>query len=111
MSSESDRLATIQDNYTSALDNEPHDLAAAQTPADVTAVVANVATARSVYFAAVAAQLSNASAAVEAAFETAKRAVKSVEDAREASAAFPNLLNQLSAATSAASDLLKLAKT
>ena len=56
MSTAQDRLDVIQNNYTDALQNEPNDLAQAQSAADVTAIQANVASARSTYYGAVAQQ-------------------------------------------------------
>jgi len=109
MSSASERLKVIQQNYMDASQNEPHDLAAAQTAADVTAVQANIAVARANYFAAVAAQLSSSGAAVETAFDAAKAALKSVKDARAASEAIANLLGKLAAATTAGGELLNAA--
>ena len=109
MSSASERLEVIQQNYMNALQNEPHDLAAAKTPADVTAVQANVAVARTNFFAAVAAELSSSDGAVETAFVAAKAALKSVKDARAESEAIAKLLGKLGAATKAASDLLNAA--
>ncbi len=49
MSAPNDRLAAIQNIYLDALNNEPEDLSRAQTPADIAAIQANVATARSTY--------------------------------------------------------------
>ena len=109
MSSPKDRLSAIQDTYNDALDNEPHDLAAAQTAAEVTAIQENVARTRNTYYAALAEALTNDGPAVESAFEEAKKALKAVKKAREDSAAIPNLLTKLSSAASAASSLLKAA--
>jgi len=110
MSSPDDRLAVIEQNYKSALDNEPHDLAQATTAADVTAIQANVFVARQTYYAAIAAQLTQNGGAVEAAYNAASAANDAVTAARSQAAAIPTLLARLTAATSAATSLLNAAK-
>jgi predicted HAD superfamily Cof-like phosphohydrolase len=104
-------LALIQNNYNNALTNEPHDLASAKTAEDVTAIQANLANARSAYYAAIAAQLTMSGASVEAAYDAAVAAHAAVTKAREDSAALAVLLQKLTGATHTATDLLKLAKT
>jgi deferrochelatase/peroxidase EfeB len=110
MSKPDDRLAVIEENYKDALDNEPHDLAMAQTAADVTAIQANVATARQIYYSAVAAQLTQGGDDVEAAYKKAQDASKSVREAREKAADIATIISELTSATSAASKLLDAAK-
>jgi hypothetical protein len=110
MSSAAERLAVIQDNYNNALSNEPHDLAKAQTAADVTAIQANLANARSAYYSAIAAQLTAGGADVENAFHAARAARDAVDEARAESAALATLLQTLTGATHAATSLLELAK-
>lgn len=109
MSNAADRLAAIQANYDIAADNEPADLAAARTVAQVTAIQANVALARSTYFGAVAADLSAGTAAADAAYAAALAAKGAVEAARREAAALPDLLGKLVDATSAAHRLLQSA--
>lgn len=110
MSTPDDRLALIKQNYTDALDNEPHDLARATTPEQITTIQANVATARQTYYAAEAAALTQSGNAVEEAYQAAKAAQDSVSSARNQAAAIPTLISKLSSATQSASDLLKAAK-
>ena len=107
--SPTDRLKVIKSNYIDALENEPHDLASATTAADVTAVQANVANARSTFFAAVAADLSSSISAVEDAYDVAIAAQKSVQDARDASESLAKILGKLKKATDSATTLLKKA--
>jgi predicted HAD superfamily Cof-like phosphohydrolase len=111
LSTAAERLAVIQNNYNNALTNEPHDLANAKTAEDVTAIQANLANARSTYYAAIAAQLTTNGASVEAAFDAAAAAHAAVIKAREDSAALATLLQKLTGATNTATDLLKLAKS
>ena len=111
MSTAAERLAVIQNNYNNALTNEPNDLANAKTAEDVTAIQANLANARSAYYAAIAAQLTTNGANVEVAYEAAVAAHAAVTNAREDTAALPTLLQKLTGATNTATDLLKLAKS
>ena len=111
MSTAAERLAVIQNNYNSALTNEPHDLANAKTAEDVTAIQANLANARSAYYAAIAAQLTAGGANVETAYDAAVSAHAAVTKAREDAAALTSLLQKLIGATNTATDLLKLAKS
>lgn len=111
MSTADDRLTAIQNTYLDAYNNEPNDLALAQTAADVTAIMANVAAARSTYYAAEAAALTNNNPNVEAAYTTAGLALAAVKKARTDSAQIATLLGALNGATSAAGNLLKLASS
>jgi len=111
VSTGAERLAVIQNNYNNALANEPHDLANAKTAEDVTAIQANLANARSAYYAAIAAQLTTNGANVETAYDAAIAAHDAVTKAREDSAALAVLLQKLSGATNTATHLLKLAKS
>ena len=107
MSSAAERLALIQANYDQAARNEPADLAAAQTVAQVTAIQANVALARSTYYGAVAAALSSDTLLAEAAYAAAEAAQGEVAAARQAAAALPDLLAKLVKATEATHHLLQ----
>jgi len=109
MSTPADRLSAIQAIYLDALNNESQDLACATTPALVAAVQANVANARSTYYAAAAAALANNGADVETAYTAAQTALAAVKQARTNSAQITTLLGDLNGATGAASNLLKLA--
>jgi predicted HAD superfamily Cof-like phosphohydrolase len=111
VSTAAERLAVIQNNYNSALTNEPHDLANAKTAEDVTAIQANLANARSAYYGAIAAQLTAGGANVETAYDAAVSAHGAVTKAREDAAALTSLLQKLIGATNTATDLLKLAKS
>jgi predicted HAD superfamily Cof-like phosphohydrolase len=111
VSTAAERLAVIQNNYNNALTNEPHDLANAKTAEDVTAIQANLANARSAYYAAIAAQLTANGENVEAAYDAAIAAHVAVTKAREDAAALPLLLQRLTGATHTATHLLKLAKS
>lgn len=110
MSNSADRLAAIQANYDMASSSEPADLAAAQTVAEVTAVQANVALARSTYYGAIADALSAETEAAEAAYEAAVSARTAVETARREAAALPDLLGKMVDATAAAHRLLLCAR-
>lgn len=110
MSTPAERLQVIEKNYKNALENEPHDLSRAANPADVTAILANVAAARQAYFTAVSALLTQNGATVETAFQAAVAAQVSVDDARARSAAIPDLIRALGSATGAATSLLNAAK-
>lgn len=110
MSTAGERLETIKRNYDDAANNEPLDLAAAKTAADVTAIQANVASASAVYFAAIAADLSADGATVESAHEGAKDAQQTVANARAASEQIPQLIGKLASSTAAARKLLDAAK-
>jgi|SRR6185437_9964692 len=107
-STPNDRLSAIQSIYLDALNNESQDLAQATTPAQVTAVQANVANARAAYYAAAAAALANAGPEVEAAYAAAQTALMAVKQARADSANITTLLGYLDGATNAGSKLLKL---
>jgi hypothetical protein len=111
VSTAAERLAVIQNNYNDALNNEPNDLANAKTAEDVTAIQANLANARSAYYAAIAAQLTMNGTNVEAAYAAAASAHAAVTKAREDAAALAVLLQKLTGATNTAADLLKLAKS
>lgn len=111
MSSADDRLQIIEQNYKSALDNEPFDLARATTPADVTAIQANVSAARQRYYTAIDAQLTQGGDAVETAYNAAKAANDAVATARTQAAAIPTLITRLTSATNAATGLLNAAKS
>lgn len=111
MSTADDRLTAIQKTYLDAYNNEPSDLALAQTAADVTAIMANVASARSTYYAAEAAALTNNGPGVETAYAAAKKALAAVKKARTKAAQMATLLGALNGATSAAGSLLKLASS
>jgi hypothetical protein len=111
MSTPEERLAAIQANYDDASDNETDDLAKAQTPADVAAIQANVAAARSAYYSAEAAMLTQNGANVENAYQAALAAQKSVTDARSQAASIADLITKLSGATTAANSLLSAAKS
>lgn len=111
MSTENDRLTVIQQNYTDALNNEPHDLALANTPAAVTAVQANLASARNAYYSALAADLAATSDSVEQAYSDAKQAVTSVQQARENAAQFAALLDKLTSATKSVTNLVTQASS
>jgi uncharacterized phage infection (PIP) family protein YhgE len=110
MSTPADRLGVIHENYNSALENEPHDLARATNASDVTAIQANVASARQTYYVAIAAALTQSGTAVEEAFNAAKRAQDAVKDARNTAAQIPTLISKLGQATKTATDLLNAAK-
>lgn len=109
MSTKDERLSVIQENYNDALDNEPYDLARAETPAQVTAIQANVANARQTYYEAVAAILTKSGNAVEQAFQEAKNAQASVKNCRDQAEAIPTLIAKLQSATQSAANLLKAA--
>ena len=98
-STSDDRIALIKSNYQDALDNEPHDLAAALTAADVTGVQANLATARNAFYTAAAADLSNSGDAIEDAYKVAQSAQQLVKQARAASEKIATLLGKLQTAT------------
>ena len=110
MSSAEERLSVIQANYTSALENEPHDLARATSALEVTAIQTNVAAARETYFTAAAATLTESNALVEQAFEAAKAAQQAVDDARRQSEQIASLITKLGSATKAGVELLNAAK-
>ena len=109
-STPAERLQAIQNNYNDALNNEPNDMAAAQTAADVSAVQANVHNASNAYFTAVTAAFTNDGSAVEAAYSAAMDALKSVKDARTAAEEIPKLIGKLTSSTNAATNLLNAAK-
>jgi hypothetical protein len=111
MSNADERLAVIKKNYDDAADNEATDLASAKTSAQVAAVQANVAQARSAYYSAVEAMLSKSGADVEAAYQDAVSAQAAIADARKQAAAIPDLLGKLSNATDKAKNLLDKAKS
>jgi hypothetical protein len=111
VSTAAERLAIIQNNYTNALNNEPHDLANAKTTEEVTAIQTNLADARTAYYGAIAAQLSANGANVEAAYDASAAAHQAVTEARAEAAALSVLLQKLTGATATCTHLLKLAKT
>jgi hypothetical protein len=111
MSDSTERLAVIKQNYDDASDNEADDLASAKSAADVAAIQANVAVARSTYYGAAAAMLSKSGPDVEAAYQDAIGAQKSVADARKKAAEIAELLGKLSNATNKATTLLNKAKS
>ena len=111
MSDATDWLAIIKENYDNASDNEATDLANAKTPAEVAAVQANVAQARSAYYSAVAAMLSKSGADIENAYQDAKNAQDAITDARAKAAATADLLGKLSDATDKATSLFNKAKS
>jgi hypothetical protein len=111
MSTADDRLTVIQNIYEDALNNEPGDLAQATTPVLVAGVQANVANARSTYYAAAAAALTNAAPGVETAYATAQAALAVVTAARTASESITTLLGKLNTATNAGTSLLGAAKS
>jgi len=111
MSNANDRMSVIEQNYKSALENEPHDLAQATTAAQVTTIQANVAAARQVYFTAEATQLTQSGNAVEAAYTAAKAANDAVAKARTDAADIATLMSTLTSATTAANNLLTAAKS
>lgn len=110
MSNANDRLSVIEQNYKSALENEPHDLAEATTTSQVTTIQANVAAARQVYFTAEAAQLTKSGTAVETAFTAAQAANGMVAKARTEAADIATLMSTLASATTAANNLLNAVK-
>lgn len=111
MSDASDRLAVIKKNYDDASDNEAADLACAKTPAEVAAIQANVAQARSAYYSAVEAMLSNSGSDIENAYQDAINAQDAIADARKMAAVIADLLVKLSNATDKATTLLNKAKS
>ncbi len=111
MSNSSERLAIIKKNYDDASNNEAADLAKAKTPAQVAAVQANVAQARSAYYSAVEAMLSKTGADVESAYQDAVNAQNAIIEARKKAAAIIELLGKLSNATGKATTLLDKAKS
>lgn len=110
MSDAEERLALIKQNYDSAADNEPNDLVNAKDVASVTAIQANLANAKSIYYGAIAIELTNTAPAVEKAFKQAKDALKAIEDARNAAAELPDIINKLTHGTDKANTLLNKAK-
>jgi hypothetical protein len=111
MSSATDRLGVIEQNYESALDNDPHDLARATTAEQVTAIQANVSVARQTYYTSIAAQLTKSGEAVEAAYNAATAANAGVDTARSQAAEIPILISNLTFATKSATDLANAAKS
>ena len=111
MSDASERLAIIKKNYDDASDNEAADLASAKTPAQVTAVQANVAQARYAYYSAVEAMLSKSGVDVENAYQDAVDAQNAITDARKKAAVITDLLGKLANATDKATTLLNKAHT
>ena len=108
MSSADDSLIIIQNIYLDALNNEPHDLAQANTPALVAAVQANLATARAAYFAAAVAAFAIAAPGIDAAYASAQSALDAVKAARIASESIVTLLGRLNTATNAGTRLLSV---
>src|ERR1017187_8278461 len=110
MSYSTELLATIKKNYDDASDNEASDLADAKSAADVAAIQANVAVARSTYYKAVVTLLSNSGHDVDVAYQNAINPQNSIADARKKSAGFEELLGKLSSATDKAATLLNKAR-
>lgn len=110
MSDAEERLALIKQNYDSAADNEPNDLVNAKDVASVTAIQANLAKAKSVYYSAITSELTNTAPTVDKAFKLAKDALKAIEDARNAAAELPDIINKLAYGTDKANTLLNKAK-
>ena len=108
-STKDELLQAVQDNYTDALKNEPHDLAAAETVDEVAAIQANVATARQAYFKSLGAELAADNKAVQAAYEDVKLALKSQKECREKATRIADILDKLGNATKAVQKLLALA--
>jgi hypothetical protein len=106
MSTSDDLLSVIQSIYLDALNNEPNDLAQATTPAQVTAVQANLATAKSAYYAAAAAAFAGAAPGLEAAYASAQAALSAVKASRTASESIATLLGKLNTATNAGTSIL-----
>jgi hypothetical protein len=111
MSTAQERYDEIAANYTSALNNELSDKANATKVAQVAAIEANVANAAAVFYSSAADQLSAQGANIEADYQQAVQANKTVADARNASAAIPDLLQKLGQATSAVGQLAASAKS
>ena len=111
MSNANERLSIIKKNYDDASDNEAADLASAKTPAQVTAVQANVAQAKCAYYSAVEAMLSKSGADVENAYQNAVDAQNAIADARKKAAVITDLLGKLANATYKATTLLNKAHT
>ena len=111
MSSQENRKSIIETNYTSALESEPNDLAAADTPEQVAAIQANVANAKLVYYTAIASQLDGAGPEIEAAYQQVQLALQAVKDAREAAGKIADILQKLTGATDAAKKLVDKIKT
>lgn len=109
MSDASERLAIIKKNYDDASNNEATDLAKAKTPAQVAAVQANVAQARSAYYSAVEAMLSKNGTNVENAYQDAVNAQNAIAVARKKTTSIINLLVKLTNSTDKATTLLKKA--
>jgi DNA-binding protein H-NS len=110
MSTSDDRLAAIENIYKDALENEPHDLAAAMSVAQVTAIQSNVALARQAYYAAVSSSLTQDEQQVSAAYDAAVQAQAAVKAARNKSSQFADVINKVSAAAQSANNLLNAAK-
>ncbi|WP_225547359.1 hypothetical protein [Chromobacterium violaceum] len=111
MTTSTNVLTSIQANYNSALQNEPTDLAAAASEAQVMAIQANIATAGSLYYQAAATALTTGTSAVDTAYQQAQAAQAAVATARSQSAAIADLLNKLNQSTTAAQNLFDLAKS
>lgn len=111
MSTATDRLAIIKQNYDDASDNEATDLAHAKSPVEVASIRANVANASVAYYSAVASMLSQSGAGIETAYEDATHAIKTISEARVKAAAIAVLLGDLSDATNKATILLNKAKS
>jgi len=105
------RFETIEATYIDANYNHDSDLALAPNDAERAKIRTNLQSARTAYFTAVVAVLSKADPSVDAAHAAAVAANQSVKRAREQAEAFPELLKKLNTATTASTQLLKLAKT
>ena len=110
MSTAAERLATVQENYDQAADNQAKDLAKAKDEVEVAAVQANVGAARLAYYKAEADELSKAGADVEQAQQEAKDALAAVKKARQDVEKLATLLGKLSKATEKAANLVEKAK-
>ena len=110
MSTPQQRLDVIEGIYNDALENEPHDLAAATNAADVTAIQTNVAVARQAYYTAVSAALTQDDSKVADAYNAAVQAQAAVDTARANSAQIPDLIAKVTSAAQAATKLLNAAQ-
>ncbi|AEJ02846.1 hypothetical protein Nit79A3_3108 [Nitrosomonas sp. Is79A3] len=110
MSTSEERLDIIGKNYRDALENEPYDLARALVPDQITAIQANVYYARTIFYTAVASELSNNNPLVENAYATAQTAHEAIKDARAKAEEIPNFIKKLQTSTKSAKDLLDYAK-
>jgi len=110
MSTAEERLALIEEIYKDALENEPHDLAAAATAVEVTAIQANVVLARQTYYGAISLVLTQDESLVCTAFDAATQAQSAVADARAKEAQIPDLITKVASAVQLAGKLAAAAK-